>query len=725
MFPRRSTAEFGPAERSTRRLFLAAAIALALIAFAAFLVPQFVPASSRPTGAISWRPTALGAAMLVSLLLWELRGAWFAMAGWVAFIELPILATGVVAQAQNPITLTQGTHGVVVDLSVPSSQAASVSIDPSALTTFATFSQAVLTGLVIGFVGTVVLRLSRSADAAAVLRERIVSTAAAEAGANAARARAAALVHDEVLSTLNLAASPLLHDREQLARQATQARALLADASEHEPRSLPVALRDDALALDPEATFTIVGEPTDRLGDALGAITGNAPPVLRGAMRQALRNSILHAGSAAHRQVSIVFRGNSLEIVVSDDGVGFDPADISTGRLGLRTSTQAVRSVDGDVVVSSNPGAGTRVSIVWPAASMHAETAPTPAKTAPMAPPATTTIEQLTITQNLGEASLVRVGVTTTAIAFVLTQLALAALASTTATHLWAPWIVLVQLLAAAALLQHRYRGPLGRAQAAFAGCLAISATLTGLLSAPFEVGELWFAGASAFLLTALAFRGYPALAGLGGLLLSALVVTSGLSNGAPPFTLAAVSIRPFGVVCFAVGLTFAIAALLKRIAKEIAATETASTKESWEHSARTELTSQVNEVRDLVDDILSRVASGHHPSPAERAHITALEGRLRDRIRAGRLAAEPLLSSAMRARERGVDVLLLDDREGELPPDFDLAHAAAQVAAACEGATERVTARVMPAGRSSVLSLVVDGAPAALEHAHHTHTIT
>ncbi|MGD9607475.1 MAG: ATP-binding protein [Leucobacter sp.] len=712
MCPRRSSAEPGRAERSARRFLLGAALILATIALAAFIVPLLLSVPPRVTGAISWRPTALGAAVLIGLLLRELRGAWAMLAIGIAAATLPMLL------AQR--------------------------FDLAAL---ATLSQTLLVCLVLGFVGTVMLRLSRSADAAGARRERAAAAAAAAAGAGAARARAAALVHDEVLSTLNLAASPHLADSLdpqaglRLAEQAERAKRLLAEASGEETPSIVAALRDEVAALDPEAGFAVVGGGAEingvGRGNARGAASHGlvevpvaAQPILLGAVRQALRNSVLHAGPRAMRRVAVEHGPTRLRITVIDDGVGFDPAQVPGRRLGLRTSAGAVRSAGGEVVVRSEVGGGTRVSVDWPgggagAAASEPSVVSRPSEPTPSAPAAAggnprslSEYPALPVSgesARLGDAPLVRTGVAIAAIAFTASQAALAAAAARTASSGWIPPLVLALLFASALLLQHRYETRLDGRRTALVLALVGGATTVGLLGAPFEVGDLWFAGAAAFLLTALAFRGRPGAAAAGGLLLSALLVISGVANGAPPLMIAAVSIRPLGVTCFAVALALSVTALLRRIARELAATEAESARESWERSAREELAEQADEVRVLVDDALGEIALGRALSAPERARAKALEGHLRDRIRAGRLAVEPLMTAAMRARARGVDVLLLDDLDGDLPDGFDMDRAAIRLAAACDDAVGRVTVRVLPAGRSTVVSLVVDGAPVDL----------
>lgn len=678
----------GRAERSTRRFFLIAALILVLLSLAAYLIPLALPIPPRVIGAISWRPTAIGAAITIGLLLWELRGAWVMLALGIGLIELPLLV-----------------------------------MRATTLTTLATFSQTLLIGLVLGFVGTVVLRLSRAADIAGADRERAATTAAAAAGANAARARAAALVHDEVLSTLGLASAPDRVDRHQLATLATSTRALLADASDDRPRTSVVdALREDVLALDPAAVFTVSGiEPTEA-----PAILSSAPPavlpVLRSAVRQALRNSLLHAGHQTRRSVAVAHSATSFSVTVTDDGMGFNPAQVSVHRLGLRTTAHALRSVGGEAAVLSGPGAGTRVEIVWPAIPAAPMAAANPASTEAeraaaagtgTLPPSEPAVETL----RLAEVPLVRIASTVTGAAFVVTQAMLAAVATSTAHTWWAPLLAVLLLFTAALLLARRSDARFDAGRTALTLALITAALLTGLLGAPFEIGDLWFAGAASFLLTALAFRGRPLAAVAGSLVLSALLAGGGMAHDAPAFMSLSVTVRPTAVALFAVGLTFAIAGLLRRIAREFAATEAEAAHEAWERSAHAELAARAAEVRLLVDGTLGEIALGRPLTAQHRARAAALEGHLRDRIRAGRLAVEPLLTAVMGARERGVDVLLFDDLEGELPEHFDLHSAATVIAAACAAANDRVAVRILPAGRAAVVSLVVDGTQMPFEN--------
>lgn len=78
---------------------------------------------------------------------------------------------------------------------------------------------------------------------------------------------------------------------------------------------------------------------------------------------EALANALKHAGAARVR-VAIVRRDAYLEIVVSDDGAGFDAT--ATPRTGLRGLADRVDAVGGTLDVTSAPGSGTRLTVRLP-----------------------------------------------------------------------------------------------------------------------------------------------------------------------------------------------------------------------------------------------------------------------------------------------------------------------------------------------------------------------
>jgi signal transduction histidine kinase len=82
---------------------------------------------------------------------------------------------------------------------------------------------------------------------------------------------------------------------------------------------------------------------------------------------EALHNAVKHA-RASRITVSIDVAGERMQIVVADDGVGFDPAEPHPGHLGQHTMADRAAHTGGQLRVESSPGAGTRVKVTAPLA---------------------------------------------------------------------------------------------------------------------------------------------------------------------------------------------------------------------------------------------------------------------------------------------------------------------------------------------------------------------
>jgi signal transduction histidine kinase len=78
-------------------------------------------------------------------------------------------------------------------------------------------------------------------------------------------------------------------------------------------------------------------------------------------VQEALANVWKHA-KASEADVEVFQKGKMLNVIVSDDGVGFDPGGMGMGRsLGLLSMVERARLVGGTLRISSKPGKGTRV----------------------------------------------------------------------------------------------------------------------------------------------------------------------------------------------------------------------------------------------------------------------------------------------------------------------------------------------------------------------------
>jgi len=92
-------------------------------------------------------------------------------------------------------------------------------------------------------------------------------------------------------------------------------------------------------------------------------------PLVEGAIfricQQALNNATKHSKSKVIR-IQLVQRGDWVRLVVSDQGVGFDPAKITEKMFGLQGIRERTRLLGGQAAIVTAPGRGTQVTIDIP-----------------------------------------------------------------------------------------------------------------------------------------------------------------------------------------------------------------------------------------------------------------------------------------------------------------------------------------------------------------------
>jgi signal transduction histidine kinase len=206
------------------------------------------------------------------------------------------------------------------------------------------------------------------AQAAALER---YSAVAREHASEAERVQVDALVHDSVLTTLLAAADARTDEAMDVAARMAR------DAIGHLEASDEPAVSDEVLGLTGlgervVATARAFVPPfqvtLNNVSDA--PIPGIVADALHAAAVQAMVNSSQHAGEThLDRRVAVSgLDAGGVEIIISDDGDGFDPATVAPERLGLRVSIyERVTRAGGVAKVTSSPGHGTTVVLRWPA----------------------------------------------------------------------------------------------------------------------------------------------------------------------------------------------------------------------------------------------------------------------------------------------------------------------------------------------------------------------
>jgi len=82
-------------------------------------------------------------------------------------------------------------------------------------------------------------------------------------------------------------------------------------------------------------------------------------------VQEALNNVIQHA-EAQQVQVGLTMTVDGVQLVIEDDGCGFDPDEVPENHYGLIGLNERVRLLHGSLTVESAPDQGTRLSFDIP-----------------------------------------------------------------------------------------------------------------------------------------------------------------------------------------------------------------------------------------------------------------------------------------------------------------------------------------------------------------------
>ena len=83
-------------------------------------------------------------------------------------------------------------------------------------------------------------------------------------------------------------------------------------------------------------------------------------------IREAVRNSLLHAAGATRLDVDVEVAEGRLRATVADDGAGFDPATVDRSRtVGLASMQERAEGLGGNVLLQAGPG-GVRLALTVP-----------------------------------------------------------------------------------------------------------------------------------------------------------------------------------------------------------------------------------------------------------------------------------------------------------------------------------------------------------------------
>lgn len=218
-----------------------------------------------------------------------------------------------------------------------------------------------------------------------------------------------------------------------------------------------------------------------------------------------------------------------------------------------------------------------------------------------------------------------------------------------------------------------------------------------------------WPLGAMTFLLLVLALRGRRGWAWLGFCILALIALVTGILSDQNALSVINNVARQAGTLL--IGTLFALA--LRRSSQTITAIQanqlTRSTVAAASAAATRERAAQNARLERDARPALERILQPEPLSDDEQQHFRLLEATLRDGIRASGFSSERIAEATRDARERGLTVMLLDDRGSDLVDgERDLVESALleQLTTTMDGA---ITARLSPQDRDELATIVVE----------------
>jgi len=216
-----------------------------------------------------------------------------------------------------------------------------------------------------------------------------------------------------------------------------------------------------------------------------------------------------------------------------------------------------------------------------------------------------------------------------------------------------------------------------------------------------------WNFGAVTWLSFFLAFRGRIGAGWIGLGLMTIVTLAWAISVGRGPLDAVDMVVRHAGTLLMATLFSILLSRTSARITalheerRMQVASEAASNAEIREREIQA---GQLNgEARRALEDI----AAGGHRDDLSRRHYRRVEASLRDALRGGALATPLIAEAAQTARVRGVEVLLLDDSGGSVPPNDRDAFETVLLRELSQANNGTLTARLLPPGREVSATVV------------------
>jgi signal transduction histidine kinase len=217
--------------------------------------------------------------------------------------------------------------------------------------------------------------LGRANETLGRLKDVEVHRAALEERTRLSRELHDGLAQDLWLAKLKIGRLSAMQDLGGEARKVCDELAGAIDAGLADARQAVMALRlgsEPALSLR-ELMAHYVDDFGDRFGlrvefeceGELPRLTPRAEAELLRIAQEALNNVVRHA-DATFVRVRVATVDSHLELLIGDNGIGFEPFEVTDGRFGLASMRERALIIGGELVIDSRPQDGTRIRVSVP-----------------------------------------------------------------------------------------------------------------------------------------------------------------------------------------------------------------------------------------------------------------------------------------------------------------------------------------------------------------------
>lgn len=426
---------------------------------------------------------------------------------------------------------------------------------------------------------------------------------------------------------------------------------------------------------------------------------------------EALRNSIIHAGRGpVARSITLDSTAETVTLKVADEGCGFDPKNVAPDRFGLRDSIiAAMEGVGGHAEVVSQIGRGTAVTLNWRRARTDAERPVPGTHTAPLA---------LVSSMEAHAVRLLSGAIYLAYIVIACREVSIGSYANGQVALLAVGIDAVAVLIVVWSWPGHRLPGW------AALSIVVIAASANALAMSQIALDghpgyAAWSIGASTALSCALLVRNRP---GCSWALLTLVTLTTTIwtiTTGRSLWVAFGISVgQVVSLAIWHLMVLFSMS-LTARTARAQAVSADIIARQNAQEISRNTMRARLDAVRSRVTPVLAAIADGAPLSQDLRTRARLLEAELRDELRAPAFTRTPVATAARAARERGVDVTLLDDHS-PVPLDAAAQHTVVEHAATALEATStgRVLIRLLPPHQHPNLMTIMidDGADPSLD---------